>query len=150
MLLVQLALGGYVRHSGAGLACPDFPLCSGDVFPSHWLGWAHWLHRWLGVLLLGFFLHLARASRRGALAGVGAVVAGLAVAQVSLGILAVLLRLPIAVRATHAVVAYALWALLVWIAVRANAWRGAAEGEPSNTKVAFEGTAARQQSTGPE
>jgi heme A synthase len=120
------------------------------VFPSHWQGWAHWLHRWLGVLLLGFFLHLARASRRGALAGVGAVVAGLAVAQVSLGILAVLLRLPIAVRATHAVVAYALWALLVWIAVRANAWRGAAEGEPSNTKVAFEGTAARQQSTGPE
>jgi fused signal recognition particle receptor len=139
-------------------------LCSGDVFPGHWLGWTHWLHRWLGVLLLGFFLHLARTSRRGALAGVGAVVAGLAVAQVSLGILAVLLRLPIAVRATHAVVAYALWALLVWIAVRAGAWRGAAEGEPSDTNVgrgaaegepsdtnvAFEGTAARQQSMGPE
>ena len=122
VLLVQLALGGYVRHSGAGLACPDFPLCSGDVFPGHWLGWVHWLHRWLGVLLLGFFLHLARASRRTALAGVGAAVAGLAVAQVTLGILAVLLRLPITVRATHAVVGYALWALLVWIAVRAGAW----------------------------
>jgi len=26
-LLLQLALGGYVRHAGAGLACPDFPLC---------------------------------------------------------------------------------------------------------------------------
>src|SRR5512144_724086 len=37
VLLVQLALGGYVRHAGAGLACPDFPLCSGDVLPSHWL-----------------------------------------------------------------------------------------------------------------
>jgi heme A synthase len=119
VLIVQLALGGYVRHSGAGLACPDFPLCSGDVF--------HWLHRWLGVLLLGFFLHLAWASRHGALAGVGVVVAGAALAQVSLGILAVLLRLPIAVRASHAVVAYALWALLVWIAVRASGW-GAAVG----------------------
>ena len=127
VLIVQLALGGYVRHSGAGLACPDFPLCSGDVFPGHWLGWAHWLHRWLGVLLLGFFLHLAWASRHGALAGVGVVVAGAALAQVSLGILAVLLRLPIAVRASHAVVAYALWALLVWIAVRASGW-GAAVG----------------------
>jgi heme A synthase len=124
VLLLQLALGGYVRHSGAGLACPDFPLCSGDMFPGHWLGWVHWLHRWLGVLLLGFFLHLARASRHGALAGVGAVLAGLVVAQVSLGILAVLLRLPIAVRATHAVVAYALWALLVWISVRAASWGG--------------------------
>ncbi|HZV96398.1 MAG TPA: COX15/CtaA family protein [Candidatus Nitrosocosmicus sp.] len=127
VLIVQLALGGYVRHSGAGLACPDFPLCSGDVFPGHWLGWVHWLHRWLGVLLLGFFLHLAWASRRGALAGVGVVVAGAALAQVSLGILAVLLRLPTAVRASHAVVAYALWALLVWIAVRASGW-GAAVG----------------------
>jgi heme A synthase len=127
VLIVQLALGGYVRHSGAGLACPDFPLCSGDVFPGHWLGWVHWVHRWLGVLLLGFFLHLAWASRRGALAGVGVVVAGAALAQVSLGILAVLLRLPVAVRASHAVVAYALWALLVWIAVRASGW-GAALG----------------------
>jgi heme A synthase len=122
VLLIQLALGGYVRHSGAGLACPDFPLCSGDVFPGHWLGWVHWLHRWLGVVLLGFLLHLARVSRRTALAGVGAAVAGLAVAQVTLGILAVLLRLPITVRASHAVVGYALWALLVWIAVRAGAW----------------------------
>src|SRR5205823_7177921 len=52
-LLVQLALGGYVRHAGAGLACPDFPLCSGDVLPSHWLGLVHWAHRWFGIALLG-------------------------------------------------------------------------------------------------
>src|SRR5215470_9398839 len=53
VLLVQLALGGYVRHAGAGLACPDFPLCSGDFLPSGWLPAVHWTHRWLGVLLLG-------------------------------------------------------------------------------------------------
>jgi heme A synthase len=159
VLIVQLALGGYVRHSGAGLACPDFPLCSGDVFPGHWLGWVHWLHRWLGVLLLGFFLHLAWASRRGALAGVGVVVAGAALAQVSLGILAVLLRLPVAVRASHAVVAYALWALLVWIAVRASGW-GAAVGSTTDplgspsaaprpaTAAPRQATAAPRQATG--
>ena len=154
VLIVQLALGGYVRHSGAGLACPDFPLCSGDVFPGHWLGWVHWLHRWLGVLLLGFFLQLAWASRRGALAGVGVVVAGAALAQVSLGILAVLLRLPVAVRASHAVVAYALWALLVWIAVRASGWGGALGsitdplGSPSASPR--QATAAPKHSMGPE
>ncbi|HYB71374.1 MAG TPA: COX15/CtaA family protein, partial [Candidatus Bathyarchaeia archaeon] len=49
VLLAQLALGGYVRHSGAGLACPDFPLCSGEVFPGQWLPTVHWVHRWLGV-----------------------------------------------------------------------------------------------------
>ena len=53
--------------------------------------------------------------------------AGAALAQVSLGILAVLLRLPIAVRASHAVVAYALWALMVWIAVRASGWGASPE-----------------------
>jgi heme A synthase len=167
VLIVQLALGGYVRHSGAGLACPDFPLCSGDVFPGHWLGWVHWLHRWLGVVLLGYFLHLAWASRRGALAGAGVVVAGAALAQVSLGILAVLLRLPIAVRASHAVVAYALWALLVWIAVRASGW-GAALGSityplgspsasprqttasPRQATAPHQATAAPKHSMGPE
>ena len=157
VLLAQLALGGYVRHSGAGLACPDFPLCSGDVLPGHWLGWVHWLHRWLGVLLLGFFLHLARASRRTALAGVGAALAGLAVAQVTLGILAVLLRLPMPVRASHAVVGYALWALLVWIAVRAGAWGATIDplgsitgplGSPS--AAPRQATAARRHSIGPK
>ncbi len=28
------ALGAYVRHSGAGLACADWPTCSGSVFPA--------------------------------------------------------------------------------------------------------------------
>ncbi|HKZ07023.1 MAG TPA: COX15/CtaA family protein, partial [Methylomirabilota bacterium] len=85
-LLIQLALGGYVRHTGAGLACPDFPLCSGDVLPGAGPPLVHWIHRWLGVLLLGFFLHVAVASRRTALAGVGAALGVVALAQVALGI----------------------------------------------------------------
>ncbi len=119
-LLVQLALGGYVRHSGAGLACPDFPLCSGDFFPGHWLGVAHWTHRWLGVLLLGLFVHLAIAGRNTRLAGVTAITAVLAVLQVSLGIATVLWRLEPPVRAAHAAVGYALWAAVVWTAARSG------------------------------
>ncbi len=123
-LLVQLALGGYVRHTGAGLACPDFPLCSGDLLPAGGSPLIHWIHRWLGVALLGLFLHLALASRRTALGGVGAAIGVLALIQVALGIAAVLLRLPVPVRATHAAGGYALWGLLVWMAVRAGVGRG--------------------------
>ncbi|MCI0548791.1 MAG: COX15/CtaA family protein, partial [Candidatus Rokubacteria bacterium] len=123
-LLVQLALGGYVRHAGAGLACPDFPLCGGDLVPSHGLGWAHWVHRWLGVALLGLFLHLAMTARRagGAIAGAARLAAALAVVQVTLGILAVLLRLTPPIRAAHAAAGYALWGVLVWLSARAGLW----------------------------
>jgi heme A synthase len=120
VLLVQLALGGYVRHSGAGLACPDFPLCSGDLLPAQWLAGVHWVHRWLGVLLLGLFIHVAVAGRTAATR----LVAALAVLQVALGIAAVLLQLTPVVRAAHAAVGYSLWAVLVWVSVEAGCWRG--------------------------
>jgi heme A synthase len=120
VLLVQLALGGYVRHSGAGLACPDFPLCSGDLLPAQWLPGVHWVHRWLGVLLLGLFVHLALAGRT----VTTRLVAALAVLQVALGIAAVLLQLTPVVRAAHAAVGYSLWAVLVWVSVEVGCWRG--------------------------
>jgi heme A synthase len=120
VLLVQLALGGYVRHSGAGLACPDFPLCSGDLLPTQWLAGVHWVHRWLGVLLLGLFIHVAVTGRTAA----ARLVAALAVLQVALGIATVLLQLTPVVRAAHAAVGYSLWAVLVWVSVEAGCWRG--------------------------
>jgi len=125
VLLAQLALGGYVRHTGAGLACPDFPLCSGDLLPRGWLAVAHWIHRWLGVALLPFFIHLALAARRTPLARSAWTVAALGGAQVALGILAVVLQLTPAVRAAHAAVGYALWGALVWLSVGTGAWNSA-------------------------
>ena len=132
VLLVQLALGGYVRHSGAGLACPDFPLCSGDLLPTQWLAGVHWAHRWLGVLLLGLFIHVAVAGRTAATR----LVAALAVLQVALGIATVLLQLTPVVRAAHAAVGYSIWAVLVWVSVEAGCWRGspAPAGQPGATR----------------
>lgn len=120
VLLVQLALGGYVRHAGAGLACPDFPLCSGDLLPTQWLASVHWVHRWLGVLLLGLFVHVAMTGRTAATR----LVAVLAVLQVALGIATVLLQLTPVVRATHAALGYSLWAVLVWVSVEVGCWGG--------------------------
>jgi heme A synthase len=119
VLFVQLALGGYVRHSGAGLACPDFPLCSGDLLPGQGLATVHWVHRWLGVLLLGLFVHIAVAGRTAATR----VVAALALLQVGLGIGAVLLQLAPVARAAHAAVGYGLWGALVWVSVDAGCCR---------------------------
>ncbi|MGH7751431.1 MAG: COX15/CtaA family protein, partial [Gemmatimonadales bacterium] len=42
----QIVLGGYVSASGAGLACPDLPLCRGSLLPTQGgLVLIHWLHR---------------------------------------------------------------------------------------------------------
>jgi heme A synthase len=133
VLLVQLALGGYVRHSGAGLACPDFPLCSGDVVPAHWLGIMHWIHRWLGVALMGFFVHLSAMAWPTPLRAPTMLALALAVLQVVLGILTVLVRLDPAARAAHAAVGYALWAVLVWSALRVGVGRGAPDAVPAGT-----------------
>jgi heme A synthase len=53
---------------------------------------------------------------------VAAAAAALALVQVGLGIAAVLSGLAVPLRATHAVVAYLLWATLVWISVRTGRW----------------------------
>jgi heme A synthase len=145
-LLLQLALGGYVRHAGAGLACPDFPLCSGSLLPNHWESVVHWIHRWLGVALLGLFIHLALAARRTALARPAALAAGLAVLQVALGIAAVLGGLAVPLRAAHAVVAYGLWAVLVWLSVRAECWSAVARGEVAVPRKIIGGVARASQS----
>jgi heme A synthase len=140
-VLLQLALGGYVRHAGAGLACPDFPLCGGSLLPHSWESTVHWIHRWLGVALLGLFVHLALAARRTTLAKPAVAAAGLAVLQVALGITAVLGGLAVPLRAIHAVVAYALWGVLVWVSVHAECWSTAARGREAAAPATIRGVA---------
>ena len=86
--------------------------------PTGWLPAVHWTHRWLGVLLLGLFVHLALVGRTTA----ARLAAALAILQVSLGIATVLLQLAPVVRAAHAAVGYSLWAVLVWASVEAGGW----------------------------
>ena len=55
-LLVML-LGPLVRAEGAGLACPDWPLCKGELFPQmDYQVLLEWLHRLSALLLSLFFL----------------------------------------------------------------------------------------------
>lgn len=117
----QMVLGAYVRHSGAGLACPDVPLCLGQVVPplDGPIG-VHFLHRLGGLVVLGL-VHAAGgrllrtahmpALRRAALAAMI-----LVVVQIALGVLSVTTRLQAHVTATHLAVALGLLGTLVYLA----------------------------------
>ncbi|MHA2098396.1 MAG: COX15/CtaA family protein [Candidatus Kariarchaeaceae archaeon] len=54
---ILILLGAYVKAIGAGLACPDWPLCHDKLIPnlSDDLIFAEWFHR-LWAALNGFFL----------------------------------------------------------------------------------------------
>jgi cytochrome c oxidase assembly protein subunit 15 len=43
----QILVGATMRHTGAGLAIPDFPLMFGRIVPDHWNAWIaiHFVHR---------------------------------------------------------------------------------------------------------
>jgi heme a synthase len=67
MLLIfsQASLGAYLRHSAAGLACPDFPTCRGSLIPDIWdtPTIIHISHRLLALGTLGSAALLYLASR---------------------------------------------------------------------------------------
>ena len=63
LLFAQASLGAYLRHSGSGLACPDFPTCQGALIPSLWdtPTATNFTHRLLGIgtLLTAGLLYVA-------------------------------------------------------------------------------------------
>jgi heme A synthase len=65
LLFSQAALGAYVRHSQAGLACTDFPTCQGSWLPPLWSGqiMIHYSHRLAAYLILATLAALFIATR---------------------------------------------------------------------------------------
>jgi cytochrome c oxidase assembly protein subunit 15 len=94
-----IVLGALVRANQAGLACPDWPLCFGDVIPRMNLEIAfEWTHRLIaGGISLAFVALAVPVLRRSDVprsAKISLVVAtGLLAAQILLGALTVWLRL---------------------------------------------------------
>lgn len=90
----QIALGGLVRHTGAGLACIDLPLCRGQVLPigDHPTVLIHALHRLNGLLVFGLVIALLVTlyPRGGRVRAYAVLLAALVLGQLTLGVMSVL------------------------------------------------------------
>lgn len=124
-------LGSWVRINGAGMSCPDVPLCNGTAFPSLANGvvW-EWSHRLLVLLeapLVAALIFTAyRARAHGPIRMVTHFVGGLFVLQVILGAATVhLSNSPISV-VVHWGTAMAFLASLIMLATCARTAQGRA------------------------
>jgi heme A synthase len=118
LFAAQLALGGLVSSSYAGLACPEWPACAGGAFlPADPAGPAalHFAHRATGYALLAVLAAAALAARRDpGLARVTRIGFLLCAAQVAVGVANVLLGLPVEVTGLHTALAAALTVALTF------------------------------------
>lgn len=120
----QALLGVAVSSNYAGLACPDWPLCNGMLFPA--MGGAVGLqiaHRLGAYTVAGLILALMVLSRPSADVRVrrGASLAfGLVLVQIALGVLNVFLRIPPWLSGLHLATAVALWTTLIGVAFAAH------------------------------
>ena len=124
LVLVQMALGGLVSSSHAGLACGTWPGCNGpEWFPTlQGLVGLQVMHRIAAYGVLGMALVNVLAARgRGRVGRAAWLVLGLTVAQVALGVANVLMLIPVELTIAHA--GNAALIVLATAALNVEAWR---------------------------
>ncbi|MBI2083697.1 MAG: protoheme IX farnesyltransferase [Deltaproteobacteria bacterium] len=133
LLYLQILLGAFVRHAGAGLLCPDIPFCYGDPWPDFWSRQLHMAHRYGGILVFCFLtllpiLYWKTSSRRQQF--LLSLLPLMGLFQIVLGILSVktLLGLPMVI--AHLGIA----AILMGILVFNMMWRVTRAGAPTRAQ----------------
>jgi cytochrome c oxidase assembly protein subunit 15 len=128
IVYAQILIGATMRHSGAGLAIPDFPLMFGRPVPDHWdAGIAvHFAHRMGALVVLASTLtvstHVWRRHKGNvSLTAPAALLAVLVATQVTLGAMTVLSRRDVWINSAHVLVGALVLTTSLVIALRS--WR---------------------------
>ena len=126
LIFVQSLIGGLVRHMDAGMACPDAPLCLGELVPPlvNSTITLHFTHRLIGIvaalLSIGLSIWILRVSAPKPLRLLGLLAAALVVTQVIIGFVSVLTSLAVIPVSLHTLIAAGLLATLVRLATLAR------------------------------
>ena len=121
LIFFQSVLGAIVRHTGAGLVCPDVPLCLGQWIPplETVSVVTHFTHRLLGIIVLIFLAALAyRTLGLGKIPSVRSLAltaAGLGIFQVILGFLSVYSLLAVIPVSLHTLIAATLLCCTIYL-----------------------------------
>jgi len=110
VIYTQIIIGAVMRHTGAGLAIPDFPLMFGHLVPPFWNAKIaiHFAHR-VGALVVSLAIAATAAHiwyhhrDRRELTHPAALIVGLVIVQVTLGALTVLTRRNMWINSFHVV-----------------------------------------------
>lgn len=141
-----VTLGAYVRLSNAGLGCPDWPGCYGNMIVSeaegqsadgvfdHGKAWKEMIHRYAAGLLgtLIFLLtFLVWLQRRGVSVGITALLCLLVIVQVVLGMWTVTWLLKPVVVTAHLLGGMTILALLFWLLLSQLFWVNNTDTDPA-------------------
>jgi cytochrome c oxidase assembly protein subunit 15 len=142
LIYLQILLGATMRHTGAGLAIPDFPLAFGRIVPADWSApiAIHYAHR-LGALVAAAMVLLTashifrRHAGNRALRGPAILLVALVAIQIVLGAYVVWTGKAVPINSAHVATGALVLATSVVLALRAHRALFATSAAPSRESL---------------